>query len=190
MSESIWQQGLLTPDGGETFVPGEFRTDYRWNGWLVPRLPWDSAVLVAQSLSPDEYAVSIDYESRVISYTLHDYADDGPEVFAADEDGMYHLGSMSWCWENDAEGARRVSKLTVGTMIVQRFGPYVALARIVELTERGAVLEYSSSAALDASALVETTSPDGATLAPAGRGFIGRAHFASVEALPRAEQQR
>lgn len=73
--------------------------------------------------------------------------------------------------------------IEVGTELEVMFGPYRAVAEVVELTERGAVLAYSSSALLVGYPDV-ATAPDGTELThDRAHGFLGRAHFESAKVV-------
>lgn len=67
--------------------------------------------------------------------------------------------------------------LNIGDKIVVDFGPYLASATVVNVTDRGAVLEYADDAKLHTAMLREVTAPDGTVLAAEGFGFVGKAHF-------------
>lgn len=103
--EKGWKAGLITVDEGETITPGEYRTDYRWNGWLCPRMTFDAAELhlraVAQS-SPDYYMVMLDGEDFILVDVNEPTMEHAVEIFAPDDKGWYSPGYMGWCWE-DAE---------------------------------------------------------------------------------------
>ena len=75
----------------------------------------------------------------------------------------------------------KIEELKVGDRIAQQFGPYRALATVVEIKEQGAVLEYDYNAVLRG--YPDTISaPDGTPLTTdIAQGFLGRAHWADVE---------
>lgn len=73
-----------------------------------------------------------------------------------------------------------VTELKVGDEIEERFGPYRAFATVVEINERGAVLEYRFLAHL-VGFDNPITAPDGTPLTTdRAHGFLGRAHWAGV----------
>lgn len=98
-----WIAGTVTVDEGETIVPGEYRDDYRWNGWLCPRLKRDAVERVFQGIAQDTPDWLIGVDGDTFYLLMHVYADDSEyelDVFEPDEEGWYYVGYMGWCWEN------------------------------------------------------------------------------------------
>lgn len=101
-----WIAGFVTVDEGHTIVPGEWRDDYRWNGWLCPRMKRDAVEHVFQGIAQDtpDWLFAVDGDTFIL--LEHVYADDSKyeiEVFEPDEDGWYYPGYMGWCWEEAPE---------------------------------------------------------------------------------------
>lgn len=102
-----WAPGQLTIDGQVT-VPGEWRTDLRWNGWLCPRLRHDATeevlAWVADSLAhddPDATIVAVSDDGATYYLWERSYETDPgytPETLTATPDGWYSPGHAAWCW--------------------------------------------------------------------------------------------
>lgn len=75
-----------------------------------------------------------------------------------------------------------MSELKVGDVIEEKWGPYLAKATVVAITDRGAVLEYDYNAVL-VGFDQPITAPDGTLLAEADQGFKGRAHWAAAKVV-------
>lgn len=101
-----WIKGTVTIDGRQDMaVPGEYRDDTRWNGWLCPRFDWDTALKIAAAVTDsdpegEDHVVEIgDHVITIYRAAYMDDADYEPDVYEADADGMFHIGSMTWAWE-------------------------------------------------------------------------------------------
>jgi hypothetical protein len=97
-----WKAGYVTVDEGDTIVPGEWRTDYRWNGWLCPRMKFESIerVLRALAVETEHFTVMLDgLDFVLLEHVYEDEPDYEAEIFSPDEDGWYYPGYMGWCWE-------------------------------------------------------------------------------------------
>lgn len=103
-----WIPMKVTVDEGRTVVEAEVRDDYRWNGWLCPRMRYDQAVKALRGLEQDEHS---NLELRIVRGQFngppvlvlldHDRAEDEQEEqISADFDGWYAPGHMGWCWED------------------------------------------------------------------------------------------
>lgn len=99
--------GPVTLDG-ELVVLGQYDTDERWNGWLLPRLDAHSVVAVLDHLNAFADAETGDYDwtfdadgALILTDRLY-LAEQGveyvPEVLTPNPDGLYPLGAFSWCW--------------------------------------------------------------------------------------------
>lgn len=100
--EKGWIPGRITVDECATVVDAEYRGDYRWNGWLCPRIKFDAAMEVLRAIAevaPDQWIIMLDGED----FILYDLNDEGSgyevEVHSPTEDGWYSPGYMGWCWE-------------------------------------------------------------------------------------------
>lgn len=75
------------------------------------------------------------------------------------------------------------TELKVGDQVAEQFGPYRAVATVVEVTDRGAVLEFPSSAVFTGFPQA-TFAPDGTQLThDRTHGFLGRAHWSTAEVI-------
>lgn len=72
-----------------------------------------------------------------------------------------------------------MSDLKVGDVIGIRTLGWVGTAEVVEIKDAGAVLKYSEIATHVPEGMQDVIAPNGDFLAPAGFGFVGRAHFHS-----------
>ena len=91
-----WIPKRVTVDEGETIVDAEVMDDYRWNGWLCPRMKRAEALKVAEALGRTDFW-ELEVNGDVFTLTS-DGAD--PEVYEPDENGWYYPGTMGWCWES------------------------------------------------------------------------------------------
>lgn len=103
--EPTWEWDWITVDEGDLIIYAQYRTDYRWNGWLCPRMTWEQALAVVGKLmldASDYYRVEMRGAGVIAIIRSEDGYEEHPEdadVYAPDADGMYHIGAMSWCWE-------------------------------------------------------------------------------------------
>lgn len=90
---------------------GALVTDH-WNGWACPLFTRETVERIV-SESPDV----LRWDGDSVVYETED--SDEPEVYGPDDDGLYGIGSGSWCWDEvgdlpdvfhvsytDAEGRR------------------------------------------------------------------------------------
>jgi hypothetical protein len=76
-----------------------------------------------------------------------------------------------------------MSEIEVGTLVETNHGPYRAVAEVIEVTERGAVLAYPFNAVLVGHDEC-ISAPDGTQLTQdKAHGFLGRAHFADAKVV-------
>lgn len=85
--------------------PAKVLTNYRWNGWVIPRFSKETAEkLVAQFNEateghPDNGTLSWEGENVVLTTPAGAYDEnEWRDVFEPDPDGYYPIGAMSWTW--------------------------------------------------------------------------------------------
>ena len=110
----------VTLDGGESF-PALVDPAERWNGWLCPRFDRATAERIAADFAKQRaefgaemvpFVITFDGDTVVVADTQ--YADEiaagfwgdpdevyRPERINPDRDGLYDVGSYSWCWYED-----------------------------------------------------------------------------------------
>lgn len=97
-----WIAGFVTVDEGHTVVPGEWRDDYRWNGWLCTRLKRDAVETVLRGIAADtpDWLIALDGDTFILLEHVYE-TDEQFEIsfFEPDEEGWYYVGYMGWCWE-------------------------------------------------------------------------------------------
>lgn len=101
-----YDAGLVTIEG-EITVPGQYRTDYFWNGWLMVGLdPW-ATVRVLDWITSADPAVTWEWDGDVLVYrdANHD-EEDVEERYEPDADGLYALGSGGWVWSRGGDACR------------------------------------------------------------------------------------
>lgn len=104
MTALQWAPGRITVDEGATVVDGQYATNDDWNGWLIVRMPLDSALRVLDGLADaDPGDVRHQLDDAVLRVSV---GTEHTDVYEPDEDGLYALGSRAWCWEL-AEGGDR-----------------------------------------------------------------------------------
>lgn len=109
-----WTPGLISVDDDLTVVEAEYVTDYRWNGWLCPRMKRDAVERVLAGLAevnnPAEFHALIDGENFIV-VTDWSPEDLEVEVFEPDAEGWYSPGYAGWCWSKAVPVPRTTFKV-------------------------------------------------------------------------------
>lgn len=96
--ESYWHDGIVTI--GRVKYPAQINIQ-RWNGWAAPRFTREVAEQVAIDAARDGDYSDWGWEDDVLVIVSENnpHIDDVRLVYAPDQDGLYHVGSWEWTWE-------------------------------------------------------------------------------------------
>lgn len=105
--------GNVSIDDFGPFRAERISADYRWNGWACPAFTLDVVREMAQltdklnnkhPLPPLYSPITIGEDGTVTVWDPHNDPDkEFLDVYTPDKDGLYPIGSHSWCWSVDPE---------------------------------------------------------------------------------------
>lgn len=104
---ALWESGPICLDELVT-VFGQYPVNFRWNGWLTPRMDALAVEVVFAALyemgDTDPFTATHEWaEDGSLIVTEYDGDTPYPEVLQPDEDGLYALGSHAWTWQEDTD---------------------------------------------------------------------------------------
>lgn len=106
MSTIVWRKTRVAI--GEREYDAEVMDEHNWNGFACPRFTREVAGRIVDDITAesakdweegDADLFFLNWEGDVLELTEHlEPGDTYTEEFEPDADGMYHIGSHSWCW--------------------------------------------------------------------------------------------
>jgi hypothetical protein len=135
-----WTQGRIG-FSGTIAVEGEYRTDQRWNGWLIPRIDAWAVVTVLDALGDEALTYTFDDDGLLVvtdNFALEQ------ETYRPDDDGLYSLGAFAWCWELLPLPERREYVIGLPVVVTIEHGDFVTVdVDLSELPVRKVLAEQS-----------------------------------------------